>query len=441
MQITYRNIFKITYPILISMLMEQLIGITDVIYMGRLGAVALGASALGSTYFMAVFMVAFGFTIGAQIVMARRNGEGEFAKIGPVFYESNIFLFSFSAFCIVLSKFFSPFFLKLFIDDPAVYEATLSYIDWRMWGLFGISLMMMSRAFFVSIAQTKILTGVSVFMVLTNIVLNYFFIFGAWKFPEMGISGAALASNISELVACVIFGAYYFKKINLKKYALNKPVLFDFKVFVSVLKVSVWSMLQHFITFATWFMFFIAIEHLGTEQLAVANILKSVAAFPFVVIHALATTAGTLVSNLIGENKSEMVLKTTSQVVKLCVWVVLPLLLLMALFYAPLLRIYTSDKTLLNLSILPYFVMLGSFLPMIFCWIWFNVSSGTGNTKYSVVIETFATAFYALFIVIFILQLKVPLFLCFFADWVYNLVVLVLSYNYLHSGKWKNKNI
>ena len=89
----YRHIWKMSYPILVSMLMQQLVGITDVIYLGRLGEIELGASALGSTYFFTIFMVAFGFSIGAQIMMARRNGSGKYKRIGEIFYQGcNFFL-------------------------------------------------------------------------------------------------------------------------------------------------------------------------------------------------------------------------------------------------------------------------------------------------------------------------------------------------------------
>lgn len=72
---TNRHIWKITYPLLISLLMENLIGLTDVAFLGRVGDVELGASALAGVYFMAIFMLGFGFSIGVQILIARRNGE------------------------------------------------------------------------------------------------------------------------------------------------------------------------------------------------------------------------------------------------------------------------------------------------------------------------------------------------------------------------------
>ncbi|MCI5507472.1 MAG: MATE family efflux transporter, partial [Bacteroidales bacterium] len=74
----YSQIWTIAYPILLSTLMEQLIGMTDTAFLGRVGEIELGASALGGIFYVTVFMLGLGFSIGAQILMARRNGEGKY---------------------------------------------------------------------------------------------------------------------------------------------------------------------------------------------------------------------------------------------------------------------------------------------------------------------------------------------------------------------------
>ena len=86
---TYKQIWTIAYPILISLIMEQLIGMTDTAFLGRVGEIELGASAIAGVYYLAIFMMAFGFSVGAQILIARRNGEGNYKEIGPIFYQVN----------------------------------------------------------------------------------------------------------------------------------------------------------------------------------------------------------------------------------------------------------------------------------------------------------------------------------------------------------------
>ena len=47
---TDRDIWRIAYPILISLLMEQMIGMTDTAFLGRVGEVELGASAIAGVF-------------------------------------------------------------------------------------------------------------------------------------------------------------------------------------------------------------------------------------------------------------------------------------------------------------------------------------------------------------------------------------------------------
>ena len=91
---SYSQIWKIAFPVLISTLMEQLIGMTDTAFLGRIGEVELGASALGGIFFVTIFMLGLGFSIGAQILMGRRNGEGNYLQIGNIFYHSLAFYFA-----------------------------------------------------------------------------------------------------------------------------------------------------------------------------------------------------------------------------------------------------------------------------------------------------------------------------------------------------------
>lgn len=70
-----------------SLLMEHMIGLTDTAYLGRVGEVELGASALAGVYYLVIYMLGFGFSIGAQVLIARRNGAQEYKRIGPVFLQ------------------------------------------------------------------------------------------------------------------------------------------------------------------------------------------------------------------------------------------------------------------------------------------------------------------------------------------------------------------
>ena len=78
---------------MMSILMEQLINITDAIFLGHVGEVELGASAIAGIYYLTVYMLGFGFCIGLQVIIARRNGEQKYGEVGMVFYQYWLFSF------------------------------------------------------------------------------------------------------------------------------------------------------------------------------------------------------------------------------------------------------------------------------------------------------------------------------------------------------------
>ena len=178
MNYAYKQIWLINLPIMVSLLMEQLINFTDSIFLGHVSQIDLGASALATMYYTAIYMLGFGFSLGIQVVIARRNGEGRYMDVGKVFYQGLIFLSVFAVIIFILSKLFSPVLLRMTISSDNVYQATMRYMEWRDYSyLFAFPLLAI-RAFFVGTTNTKILTANSIIMVICNVLFNYLLIFG-----------------------------------------------------------------------------------------------------------------------------------------------------------------------------------------------------------------------------------------------------------------------
>ena len=280
---TNRQIWHIAYPILISLIMEQMIGMTDTAFLGRVGEVELGASAIAGVFYMVIFMVAFGFSIGTQILIARRNGEENYQAIGQLFYHGIYFQVCLAAVMFLLSYFLSPLILERIISSPAVCRAAEDYLHWRVFGAFFSFSAVIFRAFFLGTVQTKTLTLNSIVMVLSNVVFNYILIFGNLGFPALGIAGAAIGSSLAEGVSLVFFILYTRRRIDIRKYGLDRIPRFCPDVLRRMLDVSFWTMIQNFFSLGTWFLFFLYIEHLGERALAVTNIVRSASGILFMV--------------------------------------------------------------------------------------------------------------------------------------------------------------
>ena len=181
------EIWRISLPILVSLFVQNLINITDTAFMGRVGQVELGASALAGVLYLAFYMVTFGFSTGAQILMARRNGEAQYRTLGPIMGQGILFLEIFSIILIFASLIGTPQMLKGLISSAAVCQAGENYMQYRIFGLLFTSIGVMFRAFFVAVTRTKVLMINAVIMTVANVVFNYILIFGKFGVPQLGI--------------------------------------------------------------------------------------------------------------------------------------------------------------------------------------------------------------------------------------------------------------
>ena len=128
---TNRNIWNVSYPIFLSLLAQNVINVTDTAFLGRVGEVELGASAMGGLYYICAFTIAFGFSTGSQIVIGRRNGEGRYDQIGPVMIQGVFFLLSLAAILFLFSRFFAGDVMRVLISSDAILNAT--------GGIFGLA--------------------------------------------------------------------------------------------------------------------------------------------------------------------------------------------------------------------------------------------------------------------------------------------------------------
>ena len=438
---SYRNIWKVAYPILISLVMEQMIGLTDTAFLGRVGEIELGASAIAIIYYMVLFMIGFGFSIGAQIIIGRRNGEGKFRETGKVFWNGLYFVLGLSGALILLSELFSPWMMKSMVSSPAIYDAALSYVRWRLPGMVFAFCTAMFRAFYIGTTQTKTLTFNSIVMVASNVIFNWILIFGKFGLPALGITGAAIGSSLAELVSLIFFIAYTRLSCDRKKYGLDKAARFEADELKSMMPVCTWTMIQHTISISTWLIFFLYIEHLGERALAVSNIARSVSGLLWVVLQAFASTCSTLVSNIIGEGHQNKVMSLVKRILKLSYGIISVMIILFCLFPEAVARIYTDIPGLISDSIPAMVVMLSSYFLAVGAQVFFLAVSGTGSTRTAFRLELIALAVYMAYCTVIIGIMKLDVAICWTAEHVYSGVLLACSWWYMRSGRWKNRSI
>lgn len=440
MNISYKNICKIAFPVLVSLLVEQLIGITDTAFLGHVGEVELGASAIAGVFYLIFFVIGSGFGVGLQVLIARLNGEKEYPKLTDIFTTGLSFMVLLAVIMILLSKLVSPAVLHAIIKSDDIYSAATRYLDWRIFGLVFSFIITAFRAYYVGITRTKILSMCSLLMVVVNIVCNYILVFGKFGAPALGIEGAAIGSCIAEMSAAMIYLFHYAAKEKVSSFSPFKDIRRRWNDLKRIMRLSVWTMLQSFFSLSSWLVFFVLIEHLGEKQLAISNIVRSISSIPFMFTLSLSQTASSLVGNLIGEGRGSEVMRVCRKVIALCYVFSLILIVLGAVFPQTIIRLYTEDATLIQDTVLPFWVMLSAYIITVPSSVIYSAISGTGNAITAFKIEILGLIVYVVYIVL--LDLYYPnVALLWTSEHIYYLTMLIPSFLYLRHGRWKQKKI
>ena len=305
---SYRNIWKVAYPILISLVMEQMIGLTDTAFLGRVGEVELGASAIAIVYYMVLFMIGFGFSLGAQIIIGRRNGEGQYKETGKIFWNGLYFVLGLSGIIILLSELFSPWLMKLMVSSSAIYDAALSYVRWRLPGMVFAFITAMFRAFYIGTTQTKTLTLNSIVMVLSNVVFNYILIFGKFGFRPMGVAGAAIATLVSRITEC-LFTVLYVLAVD-KKLSLRLPAFFhtDRALRHDFFKYGIPIMAGQLVWAVNMFSYSAIMGKLDYDGvIAALSVVGTLNSLSYIVMNGMSGAVGIITGKTIGSGKTEKI--------------------------------------------------------------------------------------------------------------------------------------
>lgn len=384
-----RDLMALALPMMASLVLELAIGFTDAAFLGRTTESALAAAAVAGVFFMTVLMLGVGYSYGMQAAMARANGEGKPGEVGRIFRSGTLFLMGYAAAATLFCTLAAPAIFNAALANADVARDAGDYVFWRGIGLAAALLCAAFRAYFIATLQPGVLTQSAITMIAVNILLNALLIFGAGPIPAMGIAGAAIASALSELAALAWF-AYAVRG----KHELAGSWKWHPRLQRSLFRLGRWVMLQEVVAFAVWFCFFLAVERLGTAELALSNVLRNLSSFLFLFIHALGSTTGAVAANLLGEGRERDVPGVVRRGLVLTGWSTGAALLLCSAAPNLILRLMTDISDVQALGLSAFWVMIGSIVVGVPGMFLQFVLAGVGSTKASAAASLAAAAAY-----------------------------------------------
>lgn len=435
-RISYKRIWSIAYPIILGSLAQNIISITDTAFLARVGEVELGAAAIGGVFYLIFSMIGAGFGVGTQIMIARRMGELKHDRVGNILHHAFFFLLFMGGLILLFFPLYGRDLLLLFIKSPNISLASDQYLGVRIWGISFAFITHVFNAFYVGTARTRIISVTTAIMATVNIILDYALIFGKLGLPLMGIRGAALASVIAEVSGVIVFLFFIFYRQSNVQFRLFQWDGFSFKMLNRLLKISLPVMFQYFMSFSVWMAFFLMVEHLGERPLAVSNIVRSMYLILMLPVWGYASATSSLVSYSIGRGHRHDVLPLAWRISWLSGCSVAVLAAAAFFFSHLLLRLYTSDLGLIQASIASVRVSAVAAIGMAIGQIFFHAVSGTGKTNVSFFIELIVLVFYLTYTYATAIIWQLQVEWVWGAEVVYVIILSLLAYAYLKSGRW-----
>lgn len=190
-------------PVVLSMLVNSLYNIVDSYFVARISENAMEALSLVFPIQNFINAMAIGFGVGINALIATARGAGKENEARRAVTQGVVL----SVICIVIM----PKFLGMFTGDQEVIRYGVRYASVA----FLFSPIIMAGLAFEKIFQAVGRMKVSMIALLggciTNIILDPILIFGLAFFPKMGISGAAIATGVGQLISLMVYLAFYFK--------------------------------------------------------------------------------------------------------------------------------------------------------------------------------------------------------------------------------------
>ena len=298
---TYTNEFaynlRLSYPIILGMLGHTIVGIVDNIMVGKLGPTELAAVSLGNSFVFIAMSLGIGFSTAITPLAAEADGKKNIEE-GRSAFHHGLYLCTILGIVLFTIIFFAKPLIG-FMGQPAnVVEMAKPYLDIVAFSLIPLIIFQAYKQFADGMSETKYSMWATILGNIVNVILNYFFIYGIWIFPELGIVGAAIGTIVSRFVMLGYMHYMMKKKEKFKPFFLG----FDLKkikkeVNLKIIRLGAPSAMQMFFEVGLFTGAILLSGQLGTTSQAANQIALSLASFTFMFAMGLSVAAMIRVAN------------------------------------------------------------------------------------------------------------------------------------------------
>jgi putative MATE family efflux protein len=299
-----RAVLLLAVPMILEMLMESLFTVVDIFWVARLGRDAVAVVGLTESVMSLIFAVAIGISFAATAIVSRRIGEKNPALAAQAAGQILVLGITLASGIGLVGGWFAGDILRLMGADAAVVTQGTDYARVMLGGNATVFLIFVINAIFRGAGDASLAMRTLILANTLNLILDPCFIFGWGPFPEMGVTGAAVATNIGRGIG-VLYQLWHLtgKPSHIRIHWSDlRPRT---ESLVTIIKTSGNGIAQMLIATTSWVGLFKILAIFGSPVLAGYTIAIRVVIFALMPAWGLSNAGSTLVGQNLGANQPD----------------------------------------------------------------------------------------------------------------------------------------
>lgn len=443
--ISFNNIIKITYPMIISMFSMNIMIFIDRAFVAKCNLTEFAATMPASNLATTLGSIFSGIIGYCAVLISQYCGAKKYKECSSTIWQGIYLSLIFSILLLVTSPFTSGIFkLMGHSGDLLNYEVQFFYFI-----MIANSIQLFQTTFscfYRAIGDTKIIMYVGIISNIANILLDWLLIFGNLGFPKLGgIKGSGSATVISCIIGIVLYGILLNKGIYKNQYGIFSNTQFNKGLCFKLLRFGVPAGIQTFVSMGYYTFLLIIIGKTGDFNLSCANIAFTIEGISVLPVMGLATAVSVIVGHERGAEKTDTIIDIVKKSMIIGGVFSFIIIFIYNVFPESLISIFNNgEDTAKFLLINNYTVTLVKITSV---WILFdtlqiiisNVLRSVGDTKFMMKIFTIIPFLFYIFLpYVLCTVLKLSLLWIWIDLFIYTLLMLSLVLVRLLKGKWKS---
>ena len=305
-----RALGLLAIPMMLEMAMEAVFAVVDIIFVSRLGTDAVAAVGITEALMTILYSIAIGLGMGVTAMVSRRIGAQDSQGAACVTGQSIWVAAVMSLLIGVFGYLYARELLTVMGAAESVIETGYGYTAWLLAGSFSIFYLFLLNAAFrgagdatVALRSLWLANGI-------NIVLDPCLIFGLGPFPELGVTGAAIATTIGRSIG-VAYQLWYLLDGRGRMAFGWRHLKLNFALMRRMIRISLGGIIQFLIATASWIVVMRIVAIFGSAAIAAFTIALRMMEFIFLPAWGLGNAAATLVGQNLGADQPERAEKST----------------------------------------------------------------------------------------------------------------------------------